>query len=138
MLILLTLYADAEGHRHAWASHSSYAAGGRPDARTQAGCRSHRCRHKVYWDRKYRELSPGAKRWLTLTGNCETRGHRRYFASYRVDGYHDGRYQFLPSTARSAGFTRLVWRVYFREQDVRAWRWRLREGAGQWPNCAAW
>lgn len=154
--VVFTLLISCEGaHAHpgAWASHSTRQAGGAPRADTQRECeqlehrhprsfRKHRCKHKVYWDRKYRELPRAARTWLRITGNCETRGTPRYFASYRVNGRYDGRYQFDPySTAPAAGFTLPPWRVYFREQDVRTWRWRWNprsSGASEWPNCAAW
>jgi hypothetical protein len=135
ILIALTIAAAANSHEGGWASHSSYAAGGPPDARTQARCRTHRCRHKVYWDRKYRELSASDKRWLYLLRSCETTdGADEHDPSW---SYH-GRYQFSLQTAWSAGFTLDPHAVYNHEEDVRTVRWRNRAGSGQWPNCAPW
>ena len=161
MLVALTIAAivvidDAHAHQGAWESHSTKQAGGPPRADSMRECErldnrvngfaKHRCKHKIHWDLAYRHLSAGAKRWLAITGGCETHGYPRYFASYRVDTGNGflGRYQFSPSTAWSAGFRdpggHLLppHRVYYREQDVRTWRWRLRTSASQWPYCAAW
>lgn len=154
VLVALAVAPPATAHPGAWESHSTYQRGGPAKADTMRGCerrnhehpelfRKHRCKHKVHWDRAYRQLSRTAKRWLAVTGYCESEGHGsvpRYFDSYRTDTGNGflGRYQFSPPTAHDAGFTVRASRAYFREQDVRAWRWRLRSSARQWPRCAAW
>lgn len=146
------VYANAPIAAAGYEAQSVRQAGGPVIVDTMRGCerlerrRKHfdksRCKRKVHWEREFRRLPDRAMRWLHITGDCETRGTVRYFESYRVNGRYDGRYQFDPyRTAPAAGFTMAPWRVYYREQDVRAWRWRWNpasSGASEWPNCAAW
>lgn len=97
--------------------------------------RVRRCRSRFYWRRRYRKIPSWGRAWLRSTAQCESGGNPRAH-----NGPHHGKYQFLwnprdGGTARSAGFRGDPHRAYEREQDVRAWRWRQRAGAGQWPVC---
>jgi hypothetical protein len=133
----------ARAHRGAWASHSTSQAGGKPDAQTFEGCvqvfsrrpgTAHRCKHKVFWDRKYSELSSSDRRWLYPTRRCESDDGRDEHGG----GLYHGRYQYSLSTAWSAGYTMDPHLVYPHEDDVRTVRWRNRAGSSQWPRCAPW
>jgi hypothetical protein len=97
-------------------------------------CDSRDCAKRRHWKARYNALPAAAKTWLRRTRRCESGGR---YGIATGNGFY-GAYQFSASTSRLANFSMLPHLVYAREQDVRAWRWRLRTSRSQWPNCAPW
>jgi hypothetical protein len=86
--------------------------------------------------KRWRERVRPHRGWLNSTGDCETRGYSRR-ASYKVNtgnGFF-GRYQFTLGTWRYVGGAGYPHENLPLEQDVRAVKLMLAEGAGHWPVC---
>lgn len=96
--------------------------------RKQLG-KEHKARN--YWRWQFYALSSYDQSWAYNTGACES-GNDPTTAT--GNGFY-GAFQFMASTAYSAGFTVLPHLTSWFEQAVRAVNWRNVAGAGQWPNC---
>lgn len=90
-------------------------------ARAHGGCRSWACVGRVrrtYWQRESRKLGPAVHGMLARLRGCETRGIP-FPANYRLDGHHDGAYQYDQSTWKEAGgTTTFAYEASPAEQDV--------------------
>lgn len=143
--VLVFQTATGRAHPGAWESHSTLRRGGPPAAHSFAGCerrervhpqafRVHRCKHKVHWNHEYRALSDTARRTLYARRHCEADGRSPDHDLATGYTYHS-EYQYDRGTWRAAGFGFDPHAVYYRELDVRTWRFAQRAGYDPWPRC---
>jgi hypothetical protein len=91
-----------------------------------------------YWKIVFARYSSTWQSWARITGSCESGNNAA------INAYHDGAFQFLPSTWTKAvslfggGSPSLAYLASYEHQAVVAIRWRQYTSASQWPNCAAW
>lgn len=97
-------------------------------------CRLHIRLAGRLWQHRYAHLSRTVKAKLRRMAWCESRDRPSAHS-----GPHHGRFQYVLSTARAAGYRRDPHTLRGREgraQDyVRTYRWARRAGWGQWPVC---
>jgi hypothetical protein len=103
------------------------------DALGAERCHTKACAHRVWIKHRERFVAPH-RAWLRQTGECETGDLRDPWHAATGNGYY-GRFQFAIATWRAAGGRGRPDHASHLEQEYRAARLMVTDGAHHWPVC---